>query len=210
MLLGNVDALRRYPVKSLAGELLESVEIGENGIPGDRSRRLVVENGHARVGRAYRGKENDRLHLERDVDCAIALARERGVGVSVENGRGYFDAAPISLIFDVWLRALREHVGFEVEVARFRPNLEATAVDGFTLLEDDLVGATLDVGSVRLRVIKPIERCVVPTYDLHGGDAEPRVLRFLAQERAATMGVYCEVLRAGTARRGDSVRLVDR
>ena len=43
----HVQALWRYPVKSMAGERLESAEIGELGVPGDRA--LVVVDGAGRV-----------------------------------------------------------------------------------------------------------------------------------------------------------------
>lgn len=37
MQVGRVIEIRRYPVKSMAGELLDTVELGPNGIPGDRA-----------------------------------------------------------------------------------------------------------------------------------------------------------------------------
>lgn len=210
MLLGTVDAIRRYPVKSLGGETLDGAEIGEAGIFGDRTRRLVVESGHARVGRDYRAIEDERLHRLHEPDRAVALAQESGIRLRVESGGRYHDASAVSLLFDRWLRELSAHVGYDVEPERFRPNLTARAADDFKLGEDDIVGATLEVGSVRLKVNKPIIRCVTITFDPNGGEPDPRILRFVAQERDAKMGVYCDVLRAGTARNGDSVRLVER
>ena len=37
MQVGTVAEIRRYPVKSLAGERLDEVHLGENGLPGDRA-----------------------------------------------------------------------------------------------------------------------------------------------------------------------------
>jgi uncharacterized protein len=45
----------RYPVKSLAGELLDSVEISADGIPGDR----VVQVHDAEAGSSLRGPPHD-------------------------------------------------------------------------------------------------------------------------------------------------------
>src|SRR5262245_13873890 len=42
-----VQTLWRYPVKSMAGERIESTEIGELGVPGDRA--LVVIDGGNRI-----------------------------------------------------------------------------------------------------------------------------------------------------------------
>ncbi len=182
MLLGTLASIRRYPVKSMRGESLDSVAVDERGIPGDRARQLVVESGHARLGRAYRGKENQRLHLD----------------------------AALSLLVDRWLDALNAHVGYAVEAERFRSNFVVSAAPGFTLSESDLTDRALRVGEVLVRVSKPIERCVAVTYHPERDEPDPRILRYVAQERDAVMGVYCEVLRAGTARSGDSVRLVER
>ncbi|MGH7737284.1 MAG: MOSC domain-containing protein [Candidatus Tyrphobacter sp.] len=210
MRLGTLETIRRYPVKSLGGQTLAETEIGENGIPGDRTQRLVVESGHARIGREYRGIEDERLHLVQGVGQAKAMAGERGVALRVESGGRYHYANPITLVMDRWLKELSAFVGYAVEPERFRPNLAVHAADDFAFAEADLFGATLEVGNVRLKVRKPISRCVTITFDPGGGAADPRILRFVAQERDAKMGVYCDVLRAGTARSGDSVRLVDR
>ena len=210
MLLGTIDTIRRYPVKGLGGDSLDATEIVEDGIPGDRAARLVVESGHARVGRAYRGMDDEGLHLTSGIDEAIAMARERGVALRAENGERYHDDGAISLIVDRWLDDLSAHIGYAVEPERFRPNFLAKAAPEFSLREIDLIGKTLEIGSTQLTVRKTISRCVTITYDPQGGPADARILRFVAQERNAIMGVYCDVLRTGTARRGDSVRLVER
>lgn len=210
MPLGTLAWIRRYPVKSLAGELLRSAEIWDGGVRGDRTRQLVVESGHARVGRAYRGMEHEGLHLTGDTGVAVALARGRGVGVRVENGERLYFSGAISLIFDRWLDDVSAHVGYAVEPERFRPNFFVHAAADFRFGESALAGATLDVGNVRLRVTKAISRCVTITYHPSGAAPDPRILRYIARERDAKMGVYCDVLRAGTARSGDSVRLVER
>ncbi len=210
MLLGTLASIRRYPVKSMRGESLDSVAVDERGIPGDRARQLVVESGHARLGRAYRGKENQRLHLVGGVEDALEDAATHGVELGIESGEHFFDDAALSLLVDRWLDALNAHVGYAVEAERFRSNFVVSAAPGFTLSESDLTDRALRVGEVLVRVSKPIERCVAVTYHPERDEPDPRILRYVAQERDAVMGVYCEVLRAGTARSGDSVRLVER
>lgn len=210
MLLGTLHEIRRYPVKSLRGEVLASAEVGEGGVSGDRTTRLVVESGHARLGREYRGMEDERLHVLDSAQAAIALAAERGVAVRAERGERFYYSGPISLVVDRWLDGASAHVGYRIEPERFRPNFVVRAAADFALDEGDLLGAGLDVGEVRLRVVKPISRCVVITYSPDGGVSDPRILRYVAQERDAKMGVYCDVLRAGIARSGDSVRLLER
>jgi uncharacterized protein len=210
MLLGTVAWIRRYPVKSLRGEAIAQAQVTAGGIVGDRSRQLVVGAGHERIGLPYRGKENDRLHLVDDPEQAVGVALESGVDVLVESGEHFFDDAPISLLFDRWLEPLNAHVGYAVEPERFRPNFFIRSESTMRFDELALVGRQLDIGEVRLRVSMPNERCVAVNYHPRGEPSDPRILRYLAQEKDAVLGVYCEVLRAGIARTGDSVRLAER
>ena len=208
MLLGRLDAIRRFPVKSLRGETLEEIAVDSNGLSGDRRRALVVRNGPTRVGNTYRGKEHDRLHLIADPEAATAAAAERGVDVSLERDGPFFDDAPISIIVDRWLDALSEHVGYRVEWQRFRPNFFVSAAPEFDFDERSLSGSEVRLGEVRMRVRAPIGRCVVITYDPQGGTSDPEILRYIAQQRDNTMGIYCDVIAAGTVRAGDALTLL--
>jgi uncharacterized protein len=207
MLIGTLDAARRYPVKSLRGETLDAADVARTGIPGDRAGALFVRSGNARIGETYRGKENDRLHLLSDSQTASIAASERGVDVEARSGEHFFDDAPVSILVDRWLDELSEHVGYRVEWERFRPNFFVRAADQFAATESELAGAELHLGPVRLQVRSPIERCVTVTYHPAGAPSDPRILRFLAQQRNAWMGIYCNVLEPGTARIGDSLLL---
>lgn len=206
--VGSVAAIWRFPTKSLRGEALDETGVSLGGLDGDRTSALLVRAGHAREGKAYRGKENDRLHLTGDAAQAVALAAQRGVDAEILRGGRYFDDAPVSVLVDRWLEGLSSHVGYPVEAMRFRPNFFVAAAPGFTLGEDALNGRELRLGTVRLRVRCPIERCVVTTYDPSGAAAnDPRVLRYVARERNAWMGVYCDVLEPGRVAVGDAVTL---
>ncbi len=205
MLIGRLAALRRYPTKSLAPEELESACVDASGIPGDRAQALFVDSGNARIGKTYRGKEHDGLHLIAEPEDGRAAAAERGVAVELRRGEHFFDTAPISILVDRWLDDLSAHVGYRVEWQRFRPNFFVLAADGFDRREQDLVGSDLILGSAALRVRSPIERCVVVTYGPNGGGSDPHILRFVARQRDAKMGIYCDVVKPGTARAGDAL-----
>lgn len=211
MLLGTLAALYRYPVKSLRGDSLDHADVDPNGLSGDRASALIVGENHDLAGKRYTGKRNDRLHLTSDIESATALAREHGVPVTISSGGDpFFDDAPVSLIVDRWLSGLNAHVGYAVEHERFRPNFFIHAVAGFALTEEDLTGREVALGEVLMRVRYPIERCTVTTYDPHGGCADPRILAYVTHQRSQWMGIYCDVLRAGSVRRGDSFTLVER
>jgi len=204
MIIGTLRAIRRYPVKSLRGETLEECVVLAGGLVGDRRGALFAGADHTRAGKTYRGKEDARLHLTADPGEVVA----RVPGARLESSdEGYFDDAPVSLILDRWLDGLSSAVGYRVEFERFRPNFYVEAAPGVTLGEEAFTGRELRLGDLTLRVRYPIERCVVPTYDPRGGASDPRILRYLAQERSNWMGIYCDVPRAGTARTGDSLEL---
>ncbi len=206
MVLGTIASIWRYPVKSLHFEALDEAEVDPTGLRGDRTAAYMVRSdGHARDGKAFRGKENETLHLLSDGPGVRAAARDAGVEIERRTDDRFFDDAPVSLIFDRWLRDLSEHVGYAVEPLRFRPNFFAAASPEFSDDETAMAGRTLTVGTVRLRVRAPIHRCIVTTYDLHGGPSDPRILRFVAQQRDNTMGIYCDVADPGVVRIGDRI-----
>jgi hypothetical protein len=177
--------------------------VDSNGLRGDRQRALVVRDEPIRAGKTYRGKEHERLHLIADPDAATAAAAERGVDVLLQRDGPFFDDAPVSIMVDRWLDALSAHVGYRVEWQRFRPNFFITAAPEFDFDEQRLTGGELRLGEVRMRVRAPIGRCVVITYDPQGGTSDPEILRYVAQQRGNSMGIYCDVIEAGTVRVGD-------
>jgi uncharacterized protein len=143
-----------------------------------------------------------------DAVAAQTAAAERGVELELRSGDHFFDDAPISLLVDRWLCELSAHLGYQVEWQRFRPNFFARAAADFNALESELVGARLQVGTATLRVRSPIGRCVTITYHPAGEPSDPRILRFVAEQRDARMGVYCDVIKPGSVRVGDALTLL--
>lgn len=209
MLLGELAAIWRYPVKSLAAEPLKQTRIEADGLPGDRAAALFVQSGHARAGKTYRGKEHNLLHTTSDAEAAVAMGAKRSVDLAVraEPQAHYFDAAPVSLVFDRWIAQVETALGETLDPRRWRPNLYARGAADFAFTEDDLLGRTIEIGGAVLRVSDTIRRCVTTTYDIETGESYEDVLVYVAQRRANVMGVYCEVELAGTVRAGDALRL---
>jgi len=122
----------------------------------------------------------------------------------------FFDLAVIHVLTTATIDRLRElYPQGRFEVRRFRPNIvvqPASAEKDF--LEDAWVAHTLVIGDeVRLNVTGSCPRCVMTT--LAQGDL-PRdrgILRTAAQHNQVNVGVYAAVIRGGTIRRGDPVRL---
>ena len=211
--IGTAAALWRYPVKGLAAEPLRSVEVGPQGLAGDRAGAMFVRDaGHVRFDRPFRGKEHHRLHLCRSIAEAAALGASEAVALEYRSDGPYFDDEAVSVIVDAWLAEAARMCGRPLEPLRFRPNVfvDAGPAAGLFPPEASLQGAALAIGSVRLRVTAPIGRCVTITYDPLTGTADPEVGRAIAQRRGNIMGVYCAVEIGGTIAQGDPSRSIAR
>jgi uncharacterized protein YcbX len=206
--LGTIAGLWRYPVKSLKAEPLTHARILADGLEGDRTAALVVETpSHARAGKPYRGKESAQLHLTSDPETAASYAVDAKVMVTLDRGQPrWFDARPVSVLFDLWVRDVEALVGQTLDPLRWRPNLYVRAEAAFTRREPALVGTTLRAGTAVLRVVETIGRCVTPTYDVGTGTALPLVLEAVATQRGNVVGVYCEVVTPGEVTLGETVR----
>jgi uncharacterized protein YcbX len=204
--LGTVERLWRFPVKSLHPETLAHVAVDAGGFEGDRRSALFVRTAeHARSGKPYRGKEHNLFHTVASPAAAVALAAERAVELERRDDGPYFDLRPVSLLLDCWLAEAERLVGRPLDPLRYRPNIFARAAQGFGASEAALVGSTLQLGSVLLRVLEPIGRCVTTTYDVATGESDPLVLRAVAEHRQNTMGVYCDVVQPGAIAAGDAI-----
>ncbi len=206
---GTVAAIWRFPVKSLRAEPLQRARVLDDGIEGDRTAALVVETpAHARAGKTFRGKESRFLHLTSDPETAASYAADAKAAVTLSRTQPrWFDARPVSVLFDLWVRDVEALVGERLDPLRWRPNLFVHAAPGFALREMDLIGATLRVGTSVLRVLEPTRRCVTTTWDVATGDPLPEVLSAVARRRDEVVGVYCEVVAPGEVRVRDALDL---
>ena len=230
-MVGRVVGLWRYPVKSMAAERLEDVEVSWHGLAGDR-RWAFIRGGQVRSGfpwltirerpemARYRprfaepDRPNGSLTLVRtpsggEFDAADpALAAELGPEVRViKQDRGVFDTMPLSLLTTQTLDGLGRLAGAVLAAERFRPNLLVEAASGPEFPEDSWVGRVLRVGSLRMRVDQRDQRCVMVTIDPVTLARNPAILRAIARERDARLGVYGSTVAPGRVAVGDPVEI---
>jgi uncharacterized protein YcbX len=223
--VGRVIGLWRYPVKSMAPEALDGVDVGWAGLAGDRRwafvRGDVPRSGFpwmtiredaamldhvprfVQPGRPDRSRVVVRVPGGEELDVTDpALAASLGDGVrSIKQDRGVFDAMPLSLITTAGIADLSALVGFELDVQRFRPNLLVESSER----EDAWVGSVLSIGGMAMRVDQRDERCVIVNVDPATHERDPVVLRTLAERRDVCIGVYGSTVRPGPVALGDPV-----
>ncbi|MDX1604604.1 MAG: MOSC domain-containing protein [Candidatus Competibacterales bacterium] len=232
---GRVVGLWRYPVKSMAGEMLEAAEISWHGVAGDRRwafvREGVVQSGfpwftiRQRNNMAhYRPSFVDATQPDRSrtivrtpsgesfdvTDPALAEELNPDGVRLIKQNRGVFDTFPLSLITTQTIKTLGDMVNLQLDVRRFRPNIVVDAAGSEPFPEDGWVGRTLRIGGVRMRVDRRDGRCVVITVDPDTSERKPEIFRAVKENREGCLGVYGSTVEPGQVLVGDSVLLEDR
>lgn len=236
MLVGRVQELWRYPVKSMLGERCEQVWLDQRGVIGDRL--YAIRDGAGKFGsgkttrrfRRIAGLFRFRAVYEGDVPLVTfpdgatlrgdhpaihaALSAQLGMPVTLsrEADISHFDAGSLHLLTTASLRTLGGSLAQDSETVldrrRFRPNIfiEAEA-SGFP--EDAWQGQEIAVGpDVRLRAVGRTERCVMVSLAQDELPYDPRILRAVARVNSARLGVYAQVLTPGVIHVGDRIRLL--
>ena len=171
--IGEVEALLRYPVKSMAGESLDVAGLGWHGLEGDRRlafRRADDRGGFPwliasklpdlllfvprRRGPAATGDLPTHVRTPEGQELAVfgeELAREVGRrhGSPVEMmhlNRGIFDEASISVIASATVREVASLAAQRPDVRRFRPNIVIASLRSVPFEEDEWVGGVLSFG----------------------------------------------------------------
>jgi uncharacterized protein len=122
----------------------------------------------------------------------------------------FFDCAVVHLLTTATVDRLRElYPPGRFEVRRFRPNIVVETASGVKdFVENAWIGGTLAIGdAVRLSVTGPCPRCVMTTLPQGDLAKDAGILRTAAQHNHANVGLYASVVRGGTVRRGDAIRV---
>ena len=206
-----VGAIWRYPVKSMAGERLESVSIDAHGLVGDRV--VQVYDRFDRIVTARRFPRLLRLKAtlgadgeprvdgfpwdSREVAERVAAAVEPGARLRRFDGPERFDVLPLLVCTDGSVRT------FGRDVRRLRPNLLVDDVEESA--ERGWEGATLRLPNAEIGLADLRARCVMTTYDPDTADQDPQVLRDIVRRFGGRVCLNASVTRPGLVREGDPV-----
>ena len=171
--IGHVEAIFRYPVKSMGGERLEVASLGWHGLAGDR--RLAFRRMDDRSGFPWlsatklpdllrfapcrredgvqgdlpthvRTPEGEEMPVFGE-DLAAEVGRRYGAPVEMmQLKHGIFDEASISVIAFDTVREIERLTGLNLDVRRFRPNVVVRLLRSGPFQEDEWLGGVLSFG----------------------------------------------------------------
>ena len=211
-----IQEIWRYPVKSMAGELLKTAVVTEQGISGDRIVQVRNASGRIFTARTRPGLLRHRAMLDENGDVLVdeRLWNTEQVARDVEGAAGQgarlvrsdaedrFDVLPLLVTTDGVFAA----VGYDRR--RFRPNLVIGGVDG--LSERQWEGAQLQIGKVIIGMDDLRSRCIMTTFDPDTGKQDLSVLRRVQKEFNGVLGLNSYVVTPGRIAVGDPVELIPR
>lgn len=221
--MSSVAEIWRYPVKSMAGERLESGIVTERGLEGDR-RWALIDWSPNRAGKWFNIKQHSALmtYRSRLVDgfvevvgpdgSSIVLDRDLVRRFEAESSRplelrelagGNFDDSHVLIVNLASVEAFALEAGMAIDHRRFRANLY---VDGLEPQEElSWLGRRVRAGDAELEVTSRCERCKVITMDPDTTEATPELLRLLVERHDERFGMYCQVVKPGRVAVGDFV-----
>ena len=208
-----VEQLWRYPVKTLAGERLDTAELTANGIPGDRIVHVRGPEGVRTSRRQHRllglhgtlGPSGRPLVDGHAWDSPEALALVRAAAgddaeLAAFDGLARFDILPLLVATDGAVAA------FGRDVRRLRPNIVIGGVEG--LAEREWAGTELHIGDAVIWLDSLRARCPMTTVDPDTLERDPEVLKDIGRRFRGRIALNADVIRPGVVHVGDSVRLV--
>jgi MOSC domain-containing protein len=126
--------------------------------------------------------------------------------VLASEGHSFSDVARkvVSIINLASVAAIEGLVGRSVHPLRFRANMYATGWPAWH--EFELLGRTLAIGDVRLKVVKRIQRCAAVNVDPESAARDLDIPHTLERRLGhADCGIYAEVVLGGTVAVGDEI-----
>ncbi len=235
--IGQVEALFRYPVKSMAGERLDAANLGWYGLDGDR--RLALRRIENRSGMPWltasklpdllrfaphrqnntqgdipthiRTPEGDELPILGE-DLAKEIGRRHGAPVEMVHLRhGIFDETPISVIASDTVREIGRLAGRTLDVRQFRPNVVLRLLRPTAFQEDDWLGGLLSFGAgddaAAIAVTMRDERCGIVNLDPDSAKSAPEVMKAIVRRNQNNAGVYGAVTHIGQLSVGQTIFL---
>lgn len=224
-----VVSLHRYPVKSMAGQRVESLDVDRRGCVGDRTWSVRTSSGKIGSGknsRRFSAVPGLLLTRAEEHDGAISIIFPDGATCPVESKEAaerltrlvgqpvtlereadvsHFDDGPVSLVAQASVAAVGEERREHVDAGRFRANILVDGLAAFA--ERTWIGRDVQIGTAVLRVVAALPRCVMVNAEAVDMPAQPGNLAAIGRLNQGELGVVADVVEPGGIRVGDAVVL---
>ena len=209
-----VTEIWRYPVKTMAGEMLQRVGIGPLGIEGDRvvhvedaQERVITSRSHPRF-LGHRGTlgldctplVDGRPWNSPEVAAEVVDIVGRGAKLVRYDGIERFDVLPLLVATDGTIAA------FGHDHRRLRPNIVIGGVEGLT--EREWPGGCLRIGKALIGVQDLRLRCIMTSYDPDTLVQNKEITRDIYRRFDGKLALNCFVIESGELTVGNEVQLV--
>jgi uncharacterized protein YcbX len=211
----HVQALWRYPVKSMRGERLTEATLQRSGMQGDRNIVVVSQSrGNIVTARTHPGLlglqasvtakgvtmiEGHAWHSPEALALTCEAAGEAVRLVDAGEQTGRFDVLPLLVATDGAIQEL------DIDIRRLRPNVVIGGVPGQA--ERGWPGAVLRSGEIAIHAAQLRMRCVMTTFDPDTLQQDLGVLRKIVKEANGKLALDCAVVIPGVLREGDPITL---
>ena len=234
--IGDVEAIFRYPVKSMRGEPLAAANQGWHGLEGDRRlafRRLDDRSGFpwltagklpdlvlftpqpredaADLPTHIRTPDGTVLPVFGDA-LAAEVASRHGAPVQMMHFKhGIFDDATISVIASATVNEISRLADQPPDVRRFRPNIVVRLLRPAPFQEDQWLSSVLSFGDAAdapaITVTTHDVRCSMVNLDPDTARPTPEVLKAVVRANQNNAGIYGAVTRTGRLAVGQPIFL---
>lgn len=234
--VGEISGIYRYPVKSFAGESLETCTMNTYGLYGDRFCAFVNETKEGwdsfitarNIPKmlAYKAKFIDEeVSITSPSGCTFSWNEElldeiqsySKKKISMTNFKApnpenpdlmSVDSASVLIITDSSLRKLEAAWGKSLDKQRFRANL-IVSIDENSFNESNWIGKKFLVGDTELQIESYCERCTIITIDPDTLERDSSLLKIVNEQMNLRFGVYASVSKPGQVQVGQKVYLSD-
>lgn len=233
--VGQLVALRRFPIEPLGGEAPNEVAVRPGGAVGDRAYELLDE----RDGQALTWQSAPQLLLfsARFLEALVVEDLENWTRVRAPDGREFPMADPewladasrrlgrpvqlrrvaagspgrglLHLISRETLRFVERVYGTAVEPLWIRANFVIDLTGGKAFEEDEWVGRQIRIGDTLCEVVAPSQGCLATSYRPEKGPGDASMVEGLLKVRGGSLGLQVRAIKGQRIRVADPVSLVD-
>ncbi|MFY9549946.1 MAG: MOSC domain-containing protein [Thermoanaerobaculia bacterium] len=233
--VGQLAALRRFPVRSLGGEKPNECLVQGSGLAGDRIYDLFDQDHGLALSSLtvpfllrYRARLLDPMVRGTDLAPWIRVRMPDGSERELSDSSWVDDIAsrcgrrvrlrpradvdtelaPLHVLSVQTVRFVETQYGGPLEPPRFRSNLLLDLPDARPFEEDRWIGRQIWIGDVLLEMVRQCERCIVPSLDADTRERSPGILAAIVRGRGGMIGVSARAIAGNRLRVGDPVAII--